>query len=223
MDGPDFPFRTDIKLILTGTLLEERIRNICLANDAMNVALMLSLGHGQALANISPESWTAHPSSLTGLVVKIPGFSVLARALKNVRFEPISIEFSTTFDHPPEELGRDVSLVEHFYFDTIAAQFVLFFEEHYATMKDACNHDYPAMENTWKFGRRIRDAISHRGLFTINDPNFIPVVWRGYTIGPERNGTALSATLKPGDLLVLMCELERALPRPDAQPPLPDR
>lgn len=215
-----YPFKTNTKMILTGTLLEQRIRNICTAVDAMQVAVALSAGHSEFLVNIPSESWTIFKAPISGLFVKIPGLSVLACALHNVVFRPIFIELIQTdsfVDDSLLEVGKaDVNLVIYFYYDVVAAQFVVFFEEHYLTMKQDCNFDYTKMNKVWSFGRRIRDAISHGDRVTINDPKFVPVSWYGKEYGHAQNGRVLSSDFTAGDLIVLMCEMERALPRTGA-------
>ena len=200
-------------MLLSGTLIEEHIRRICMSLDAMNVALAYKYGRLQFLGNTDPNSMMMHRSRVCGLTVVLPVFNVLLSAFENRRFEPMFIEFKTEWPNPPEESSKRIGDIMHFFHDVVAAQFVLFFEEHYMTMKKACNFNYEKMNPVWSFGRRIRDAISHGNLFTINDPKFKAVSWKGYTIDNSKNGVKLSDEFSEADLIALLCELERSIPR----------
>ena len=210
MADAHFPFALDRATDLTGTRLEEPLRRICIALDALHLAQIVKDSNGATLPPFSPDSYIKFNASIPNLMIVLPGFSALFCALEDRELSPLSIKFESKMAFPSVP-GRSMSKVAHFYHDTIASQFVMFFEQHYAKAKMACNSNYENMENTWKFARRVRDAITHGDRFNINDKKFKSVFWRGYEIGRDKHGISLSSEIRGGDLIVLMFDMEHAV------------
>jgi hypothetical protein len=95
-------------------------------------------------------------------------------------------------------------------FSAMQGMFTAFYEEHVATISATYGSivTWPAV---WKFGRIVRNALSHGGNLRITKPT--TASWRSlsYTQSDHLRPVIL-ADLWPGDLILLLKEMQGALP-----------
>lgn len=90
--------------------------------------------------------------------------------------------------------------------------FVQFVENNREWLDQNISSDYTKWPMVWQFGRRVRDAASHKSKLSIDDPKFVPVKWYKLTYGPAQNGRAIfDLDLSFADLFILMVEMSNSL------------
>lgn len=133
---------------------------------------------------------------------------VVQSAITNVLPHEISFE---QYEVEPVPAGETVNLgaLDHFIFGLSQMMIVSFVENHKAHL----NNNYGPVESwpgVWQFARVVRNAMSHGNKVSITDGK--TATWKGLTYSPADNGRAVvNADLLPGDLIVMLRELEDAL------------
>lgn len=140
-----------------------------------------------------------------------------------LRWKPRPVVYSAIMYSPPTEicfekfevaplpLGETVNLglLEHFIFGLSQMMIVSYVENH----KHHLNAKYGSIASwpmVWQFARIVRNAMSHGNKLNITDGK--SAMWKGLTYSDTGNGRAVvNADLFPGDLIVLLRELEDAL------------
>jgi len=120
-----------------------------------------------------------------------------------VRFEQYDVE--------PISPNETVNLgaLDHFIFGLSQMMIVTYFENHKGVLKAKYGPivSWPAV---WQFARIVRNAMSHGNQVNITDGKI--GTWKGLTYSPSENGRdVVNADLFPGDLIVMLRELEDAL------------
>lgn len=123
---------------------------------------------------------------------------------------PAEIAFEQ-YDVAPLPIGETVSLgtLDYFIVGLSQMMIVSYFENHRARVQKKYGHvaSWPAV---WQFARMVRNALSHGNKIHINDEK--NATWKGLTYSPADNGrTVVNADLFPGDLIVMLREMEDAL------------
>lgn len=86
-----------------------------------------------------------------------------------------------------------------------------YFERHRSAI-EAKFGDEPATQwpSVWNFARVVRNAMSHKGIINIKNPNAHAVTWKSLRYSHADNGKAiLHVDLWPGDLIDLLVELDQ--------------
>jgi hypothetical protein len=91
--------------------------------------------------------------------------------------------------------------------------FVEFYEEYRQWIFDAAGRpDF--WPEVWRFGRVVRNAISHGGEVKIDRPDEKPVTWYGLTYSASDNGSViLGRIIGLGDMVALMVDMSDELDR----------
>ena len=111
-------------------------------------------------------------------------------------------------DGPPQlKLGA----LEHFLFGLSQALLTSFYEDHRKSVEDV-HGKYPAQwPPAWSFGRVVRNALSHGGRLDIRGP--LRVSWKQLSYTQADYGRRIvNSDLWPGDLVILLTEMEAQLP-----------
>lgn len=128
---------------------------------------------------------------------------------------PEKIEFKCSplppLNEPPElKLGA----FGRFVFGLNQAMFTSFFEDHRKEIEVA-HGKLKHWPEVWAFGKVVRDALSHGGALDIRHP--LEVQWKKLSYTPADNGKRIiNVDLWPGDLIILLTEMEAALPCEDS-------
>lgn len=92
--------------------------------------------------------------------------------------------------------------------------FTGFYEREVEHIFKRYGNDRWSWPEAWNFGRVIRNAVSHDGQVNLESSKG-SVSWRGLTYGPEDYGRVVWQDLWPGDLVVLMLDMDAQLRSPD--------
>lgn len=214
----------ETKIPITGTRLYGPIRNICLTHDAFSFASYAlnkrpvpsldGLQRGSAMSGNLPIS------------VMIPFGITFSTGLFAQEEPPIWVMLKTREATEAASAKFDLShsgnfsRVMQFLNDGAAAQFVMYYENHFPWVKAKASGTIGNLEPTWGFGRVVRNAIGHAGKIAIRDKNFAPVEWGGLKYGPSEDGRVLIGNdLHAPDLILLMLDMDRALDAMGYTPP----
>lgn len=113
---------------------------------------------------------------------------------------------------PPMPVGSAIALgvLENFLFGLGQSLITNFFEE----QRDRLDSHYGRVSNwpaVWNFARFLRNAMSHGGCVTIRDQT--QVTWKSLSYSSADNGRKIvNVDIWPGDLFILVKEMENALP-----------
>lgn len=112
-------------------------------------------------------------------------------------------------DEPPQlKLGA----LEHFLFGLSQALLTSFYEDNRKSIEDAHGKSPDQWPEAWSFGRVVRNALSHGGRLEIR--RSLDVKWRRVSYTQADHGRSIvNKDLWPGDLIVLLTEMEAQLPR----------
>jgi hypothetical protein len=113
---------------------------------------------------------------------------------------------------PPDEKAAEYHSAEGFRGVTdvmMRSAFVVYYEA-----QDPVAHfgdNGPSWPQVWRFGRIVRNALTHNGCIDIRNPNAPPESWRSLTYSPADNGKPiLFRDFAIPDLLYLMMDMEAA-------------
>ncbi len=116
--------------------------------------------------------------------------------------------------HPqrPTERILDHPLALHD--DILGPTFVEFYENNVDWLKANVSSDYYKWPAPWDFARVVRNAVSHGGVLSIDNPKAQSVSWYGLSYGPAQNKRKIIGTdLSTADTLILMLEMSDTLDR----------
>jgi len=161
-----------------------------------------------------PVPWPADDTAVIDAAAAGQTLTFKPRALveamvKNRWPDEVSFEVEAM---PPVLAGSAINLgvLENFMFGLGQSLITNFFEE----QRDRLESHYgrvPNWPNVWNFARVVRNAMSHGGCITIRDQS--RVAWKGLSYSSADNGRKIvNVDIWPGDLFILVKELERALP-----------
>ena len=134
---------------------------------------------------------------------------LVSSVVRNYQPEQITFE---CFELEPLPKGETVNLgsLDTFIIGLSQMMLVSYFEDR----KDLIKQNFKVIKNwpeVWQFARIVRNALSHGNKINIHDG--YSATWNGLTYSEVQNGqTVINADLFPGDLIVLLRELEDSLP-----------
>lgn len=94
----------------------------------------------------------------------------------------------------------------------ISSAFVQYFESNRSAVESKYSTNVQAWPAAWNFGRVVRNALAHKGIISIQNPNAAPISWRTLTYGPAENGRQLLyQDLTAVELILLMEDMDSLL------------
>jgi hypothetical protein len=141
------------------------------------------------------------------LRLRIAPAQIVTRMVQNWWPESISFECTSV---PPSGAPPRLNLgsLEHFLFGLSQAMFTSFFENQRDAIQGVYGKRWPV---AWAFGRVVRNALSHGGNLEIRHPT--NVRWKKLAYTQADHGRRIvNVDLWPGDLFVLLTEMEAELP-----------
>ena len=148
----------------------------------------------------------AYKAAIAGLVIFSPPFQDIRRKLKPVGLGSTiypALEFPYS---EMEELYKSKEFTEGIITELFARMLI---NTAYESVKDKLSKTNP----THEFFRHLRHAVSHGGKwkFLGKEPRF-PAKWRGKEIIKDLEGGSIwSVDLRPGDILILLNDIESDL------------
>lgn len=199
-------FPIDKEFTLSGSRLDDPFRRIILVLDGIALSTDAYYKH--------IVDWRPRSTALYGHkgAIRLPAYVFMRAALDNLPFPPVDTMFSSGRfgESMPSAKQGDLTPIASLIDDTIAANFLLYYEAHIGFVRSKCGA-ISSFEPRWGFARVVRNAIAH-GRVNIADQNFNPVSWLGTTLGPSNDGQSLKDVgIVPSDLMILMIDLDLAL------------
>lgn len=143
------------------------------------------------------------------LSVKFPIHGAIETAFEG-RF-PLYIEFGVQLREIEPPTGAPLHILGYVFLNFITPVFV----EHFETHKREIIKKFGTASNwpeSWRFGRVIRNAISHNGCIRIDGKNERPVLWHGREYSYADNETRiLGPHLLISDIFLLMIDMDAHL------------
>jgi hypothetical protein len=144
------------------------------------------------------------------LRLRIAPAQIVTRMVQN--WWPESISFECTpmpaLNDPPR---LNLGSLDHFLFGLSQAMFTSFYENHRELIRKAHGAGTKSWPAGWAFGRVVRNALSHGGQLDIRGPT--SVRWKKLAYTQADHGRRIvNVDLWPGDLFVLLIEMEAELP-----------
>jgi hypothetical protein len=154
------------------------------------------------------DHYAAFDGLLCNVTLRWKPLPLIHSVMSNGSPAEISLE---QYDVAPLPTGETVELgsLGHFIFGLSQMILVSYVEG----QKDHLNAKYGPVASwppVWQFARIVRNAMAHGNKLNITDGK--AATWKGLTYTPSDNGRAIvNADLFPGDLIVMLRELEDAL------------
>jgi hypothetical protein len=143
------------------------------------------------------------------LAIRFPVYGAIELAFDGQA--PSYVEFGVQSRDAEPQTGLPLHILGRVFLNFITPIFV----EHFETHKHEIIKTHSASSNWpehWRFGRVVRNAISHNGCIRIDRPNEAPVSWHGRTYSYADNGTEiLGPHLLVSDLFLLMLDMDSHL------------
>lgn len=182
-------------------------------------SFLVSLLGFASLAEIYNSSEKAKPwasddyilldASAAGLRLQILGLPIAVGIVRNQWPTSIAINFEPQAN--PYDGSSTLGEISPYIASAMQGMFTAFFEDNRSSVEAKHGKqplDWPAV---WNFGRVIRNALSHGGDLDIRSPT--SVTWKTLTYNQADHGkTVILTDLWPGDIIVLMKEMQDALP-----------
>lgn len=147
-------------------------------------------------------------ASAAGFRLSVLGRPISSAIVRN--HWPTSVAFDLSAQPTPYDGSSQLGEFGPFIFSAMQGMFTAFYEDHVALVKAACGPS-TAWPAAWSFGRVVRNALSHGGDLDIRGP--ISVTWRTLRYTQADHGKrAILADLWPGDLILLLKDMQDALP-----------
>ncbi|TRO95483.1 hypothetical protein FKB34_08940 [Glycocaulis profundi] len=125
---------------------------------------------------------------------------------------PSQIAIDVTIQPEPYDGTNHLGEMGPYLFSAMQGMFTAFYEEHVTAVKNG-HGGVSHWPTVWNFGRVVRNALSHGGNLEIRQTT--AVSWRSlnYTESDHRKPVIL-ADLWPGDLILLLKDMQDAIPPP---------
>lgn len=216
-----------VKRIALGNLatdkMDEPVTELTIASDALafrpiGTFLMAILGFA-ALAEVynssSASRWAPDDTAILdayacGLRLEVAPALLAASMTSNGWPEKISFRSSQLppLTEPPKlRLGA----LEHFLFGLSQALLTSFYEDNRKAVEHVHGKSPAQWPAAWSFGRVVRNALSHGGRLNIRGP--LHVRWKRLSYTQADHGRHIvNGDVWPGDLIILLTEMEAQLP-----------
>ena len=146
-------------------------------------------------------------ASAAALRLTVPGQPIASAVVANQW--PTQITFNLAAQPKPYDGTSHLGEIGPYVFSAMQGMFTAFYEEHVETVATAHSAaaDWP---DVWKFGRIVRNALSHGGDLNITKPT--TATWQSLTYSQSDHGKPIILVdLWPGDLIVLLKDMQDAL------------
>jgi hypothetical protein len=209
---PNLPIGPHINL--AGTRLHEHIYEMCVALDAMTIALADSL---QISNEAKFNDYAAHTCQLFNVRVCIPTQQCFRYAAMNGPKPDVWVGLRTgatyfEITRPKDAQRARVDRLVRTTMRTASIHFFMYYERYIDFVVNIANHNHNNVNTVWRFAKVVRNSIGHGDQININDKAFIPVSWHGLSYGFQDNGkTIMGSDLLHSDLIILMMEMDREL------------
>lgn len=149
-------------------------------------------------------------ASAAGFRLNMLGRPISAAVVHN--HWPTEITIKLAAQPTPYDGTSQLGEIGPYLFSAMQGMFTAFYEEHVAAIK-AAHGSGASWPSVWKFGRVVRNALSHGGDLEIRQQT--AVSWQSLHYTEVDHGKrVILVDLWPGDLLLLLKDMQDALPSP---------
>lgn len=177
------------------------------------VAMMsfAALQHTYSTGNSAPwgpDHLFVLDAASAGHRIRVRGQSVAQAIITN--HWPQTIELGLDPLTKPYDGDNRLGALQTYVYSALQGMFTSFYEDNKSVIENKFG-TVATWPSVWNFGRVVRNALSHGGNLNITHPG--TVSWRSLTYAQIDHGSQLIfADLWPGDVLILMKEMQDAMP-----------